>query len=62
LALLRYIHLNPVRAKTVTTLKELDRYPWSGHSTLMGNARQDWMDTVYVLSQFGARKKAARNA
>jgi putative transposase len=26
----------------------------------MGNARQDWMDTVYVLSQFGVRKKAAR--
>jgi len=62
LALVRYIHLNPVRAKIVTTLKELDRYPWSGHSTVMGNGRQPWMDTVYVLSQFGVRKKAARNA
>ena len=62
LALVRYIHLNPVRAKIVTTLNELDRYSWSGHSTVMGNAKQDWMDTVYVLSQFGARKKAARNA
>ena len=62
LALVRYIHLNPVRAKVVTTLNELDRYSWSGHSTVMGNARQGWMDTVYVLSQFGARKKAARNA
>jgi len=62
LALVRYIHLNPVRARIVTTLKKLDRYPWSGHSAVMGNARQDWMDTVYVLSQFGARKKAARNA
>ncbi len=62
LALVRYIHLNPVRAKLVTTLKELDRYPWSGHRTVMGNARQDWMDTVYVLSQFGVRKKVARKA
>jgi len=62
LALVRYIHLNPVRAKVVTTLKELDRYPWSGHGTVMGNGRQHWMDTVYVLSQFGVRKKAARNA
>jgi len=34
----------------------------SGRSTVMGNARQDWMDTVYILSHFGARKKAARNA
>ncbi len=60
LALVRYIHLNPVRAKMVTSLKALDRYPWGGHSTLMGKARQDWMGTVYVLSQFSARKKAAR--
>ena len=62
LALVRYIHLNPIRAEIVTTLKELDCYPWSGHSAIMGNARHDWMDTGYILSQFGARKKAARNA
>ena len=62
LALVRYIHLNPVRAEIVTTLNELDRYLWSGHSVLMGNVRRDWMDTAYVLSQFGARKKAARNS
>jgi hypothetical protein len=27
----------------------------------MGNARHDWMDAGYILSQFGGRKKAARN-
>jgi REP element-mobilizing transposase RayT len=62
LALVRYIHLNPIRAEIVTTLKGLDHYPWSGHSALMGNAKHDWMDTGYILSQFGARKKAARIA
>lgn len=62
LALIRYIHLNPVRAGIVTTLEEFDRYPWSGHKTVMGNAKHDWMDTAYILSQFGARKKDARNA
>ena len=62
LALIRYIHVNPVRAGIVTTLNELDSYSWSGHSAIMGNARQDWMDTANVLSQFGARKKDARNA
>ncbi|MFH1757221.1 MAG: transposase [Pseudomonadota bacterium] len=62
LALVRYIHLNSIRAEIVTTLEELDRCPWNGHSALLGNAKQDWMDTGYILSQFGARKKAARNA
>lgn len=62
LALIRYIHLNPVRANIVTTLKELDQYPWSGHKAVMGNIKQDWMDTAYVLSQFAVRKKAARSA
>ena len=62
LSLIRYIHVNPVRAGIVTTLKELDTYSWSGHSAIMGNVRQDWMDTANVLSQFGARKKDARNA
>jgi REP element-mobilizing transposase RayT len=62
LALVRYIHLNPIRGEIVTTLKELDHYPWSGHSALMGNARHDWMDTGYILSQFGSREKAARKA
>ena len=62
LALIRYIHLNPVRAGIITTLTELDSYPWSGHSTIMEKSRQDWMDTAYVLTQFAHRKKAARNA
>jgi hypothetical protein len=62
LALVRYIHLNPIRAEIITTLKELDRHRWSGHRVLMGNAKHDWMDTGYILSQFGARKKAARKA
>jgi REP element-mobilizing transposase RayT len=35
LALVRYIHLNPVRARVVSTLRELDRYPWSGHGALI---------------------------
>ena len=37
--LVRYIHLNPLRAGLVTTLKELDAYPWSGHGVLMEKIR-----------------------
>jgi putative transposase len=62
LALIRYIHLNPGRARIVKTISELDRYPWSGHWTVMGNADHEWMDTEYVLKQFGSRVKAARKA
>ncbi|MEW6184407.1 MAG: transposase [Thermodesulfobacteriota bacterium] len=62
LALIRYIHLNPVRVKNVTTLKELDLYPWTGHSAIVGYFQHDWMDNKIVLSQFGTREKPARNA
>ncbi|MBI4681074.1 MAG: transposase [Nitrospirae bacterium] len=62
LALIRYIHLNPVRAGLVTTLGELDHYPWSSHSTIMGKSRYGWMDDAYILKQFGNKKKKARNA
>lgn len=62
LALMRYIHLNPLRAKVITTIGELDHYSWSGHSTIMGYSKKDWMDTAYVLLHFGRRKKAAQAA
>jgi putative transposase len=37
LELVRYIHLNPMRAKIIEDLKTLDKYPWTGHSVLLGN-------------------------
>lgn len=36
LALVRYIHLNSIRAKIVQTMEQLDRYPWSGHRAFIG--------------------------
>jgi hypothetical protein len=39
LELIRYIHLNPLRAGLVNDLKELDKYPWSGHSTILGKKK-----------------------
>jgi hypothetical protein len=32
----RYLHLNPLRATGVADLRALDRYPWTGHSALLG--------------------------
>ena len=39
LELIRYIHLNPLRAKLVSDMNALDVFPWTGHSTLMGNCK-----------------------
>jgi len=58
--LVRYIHLNPLRAKIVTDMKELDLYSYCGHSVLMGKERRDWQDIEYVLSFFGKRIGEAR--
>ena len=60
LELVRYIHLNALRAKIVKDLKELDKYPYSGHSALMGKVPRDFQDTEYVLKLFGKKVSAAR--
>jgi len=58
--LVRYIHLNPLRAKLVPDMKALDKYPWCGHSATMGKIRRDWHSSEYVLKIFGAKVSAAR--
>jgi len=60
--LVRYIHLNPLRAHLVSKLSELDRYPWCGHAVLMGRIKNDWQDRDYALSWFGKREGEARRA
>ena len=39
LELIRYIHLNPIRADLVKDLKELDKFPWAGHSAILGKRK-----------------------
>lgn len=60
--LIRYIHLNPLRAKVVKNLTELDRYPWCGHSVVMGKITNNWQDWEYVLRLFGEREAIAQKA
>jgi putative transposase len=60
--LVRYIHLNPLRAKVVKDIKELGKYRWCGHSVLMGKAEAGFQDTEYVLKLFGQSIKQARRA
>jgi REP element-mobilizing transposase RayT len=60
--LVRYIHLNPLRAKLVDDIKALDTYPYSGHSAVLGSVTRDWQQVDYVLGFFGKTKSAARRA
>jgi REP-associated tyrosine transposase len=60
LELVRYIHLNPVRAGLVTTMGELDEYPWCGHAVLIGSRSLGWMNTDYVLAHFGTTVSSSR--
>ncbi len=58
--LVRYIHLNPLRVKIVKDIQQLNQYPYSGHSALMGKAKYEWQDTKYVLAYFGKTLKKAK--
>ena len=60
LELVRYIHLNPIRANLVPDLKSLDRYAYCGHGTLMGKLKNDWQDVEGVLRLFGKKVSQAR--
>jgi REP element-mobilizing transposase RayT len=60
--LVRYIHLNPLRAKLVDNLTKLDRYRYCGHSVLMGRVKNDWQDRDYVLEWFGSKEGEAKRA
>jgi putative transposase len=61
LELVRYIHLNPLRANMVNDLISLDRYPYSGHSVVMGRVENEWQDARYVLGLFGKSVRSGRS-
>jgi len=62
LELVRYIHLNALRANLVPDLLALRRYPWSGHSALLGLVPRPWQATAEILGRFAARPSRARAA
>jgi len=58
--LVRYIHLNPLRAGLVEDMKKLDKHPWCGHSVLMNKTKQAWQNVDYVYGLFSEKKRMAR--
>lgn len=59
LELVRYVHLNPVRAGIAASP---DDYPWSGHHVYMGKEVLPWLATDWVLSMFSDDIRKARTA
>jgi REP element-mobilizing transposase RayT len=60
--LVRYIHLNPLRAGVVGTLAKLDTYQWCGHCILMNRQKNKWQDREYVLKWFGVKEGEAKKS
>ncbi len=60
LELVRYLHLNPLRAMCVPDLPALERYPWSGHSALLGRVTRPWQAIEEVLRYFGPTPRTAQ--
>src|SRR3989304_8290946 len=59
LELVRYIHLNPVRARLVS---DPARSRWSSPRAHLDHEAISWLTTDWVLSQFGQRASTARRA
>lgn len=58
LELVRYVHLNPVRARLVT---DPAAYPHSSHRAYLGRANVPWLHREWVLGLFADTEAAARH-
>jgi putative transposase len=56
LELIRYIHLNPVRAGLV---EDPARFPWSSHHAYVNARAESWVTTDFVLRMFAAERACA---
>jgi REP element-mobilizing transposase RayT len=59
LRLVRYIHLNPLRAGLVADPVD---YPWSGHRAYLGLTSIPWLTTDFTLRLLGTNRSSARRA
>jgi hypothetical protein len=60
LELVRYLHLNPLRAGVVPNMRALADYPYCGHGSLLGKCDIPWQDTNAVLRRFARQVSRAR--
>ena len=60
LELVRYIHLNPLRAGIVKSLSELEKHLYCGYRSFFKTGERPWQNTEYVLKQFGPTLSTSR--
>jgi putative transposase len=53
LELVRYIHLNPLRAGIVTSMAELRHFRFCGHKGIVTGSAVPWQEIADILSHFG---------
>jgi REP element-mobilizing transposase RayT len=58
--LVRYIHLNPLRAGLVKDMEGLRKFPYSGHAVLMDVIKRPWQERKDVLHLFGKEEEKAK--
>jgi len=59
LTLIRYIHMNPVRAKMVASP---DHYLWSSHGVYSGKEARPWVTSEFALNLFHSDAATAQEA
>ena len=59
LELIRYIHLNPIRAGLVKDMRELGKYPWTGHSVILGRRKNPLIPEAPAGKSFSAVRRIA---
>ena len=52
LDVVKYIHLNPLRAGIVRSIAELEEYPWTGHRKIVHGGAPEWQDFSLLRSEF----------
>jgi putative transposase len=57
--LVPYIHLNPLRARLVADLAELEGYKWCGHPAVLGGAPCEILDRQALLEYFDDTENVA---
>ena len=60
--LVRYIHLNPLRARLVKDMEALESYRWCGHAVVLGTMTIQCQDRAFVLRCFGNKEGPAKKA
>jgi hypothetical protein len=52
LDVVKYIHLNPLRAGIVRSVAELGEYSWTGHRKILHGGPPEWQDMVLLKTGF----------